>query len=225
MEHYSKPIGRNIKSIRESRGMTQEEVAGSINMAPSYYSSLERGVHRTTIDTLYKISFALGIDIRDLFVPHPSTVLKNRRGRLLESYSDQFDELEFEDQQFILVFLDRMFDWCNKKYVYLDKIKSKFEKIAIDQEIIFEVIEGRFGNEDVSFYISYGISAVKIGHGEKIQLCCLPDICTSKNAVTNLANAMQTNNVSTYHFIDIIQDFAANDYKLDYHFYNAAAPI
>ncbi|MGI6004332.1 MAG: helix-turn-helix domain-containing protein [Christensenellales bacterium] len=54
-------IGRIIRQLRESKGMTQEVLSGLAGLDRTHYSKIERGLRSPTIDTLFKISAALEI--------------------------------------------------------------------------------------------------------------------------------------------------------------------
>lgn len=56
----------NIKSIRLSRNISQEELALRVGCSQYYISKLERNNANPTIDILYKISKALNCCIKDL---------------------------------------------------------------------------------------------------------------------------------------------------------------
>ncbi len=62
-----KTIGNNIKNIRESKGISQQKLAADCNFEKSNMSRIESGNTNPTIYTLYIISVALGVDIKDLF--------------------------------------------------------------------------------------------------------------------------------------------------------------
>ena len=48
-------IGNMMKSIRKSRGLTQEQVAEQLGLAPRYISDIERDKTKGSIDTLVKL--------------------------------------------------------------------------------------------------------------------------------------------------------------------------
>ena len=58
-------LGQRIRSRRQLLGKTQKEVAASINVAPSYYSNIERGMRIPSVETLVAIANVLhtGLDI------------------------------------------------------------------------------------------------------------------------------------------------------------------
>jgi transcriptional regulator with XRE-family HTH domain len=63
-------VGRNVKRLRERKGLTQEKFAEISGFSQQYISSLERGRRNPTIITLYELSSALGVKHMDLLRPH-----------------------------------------------------------------------------------------------------------------------------------------------------------
>ncbi|HVU09607.1 MAG TPA: helix-turn-helix transcriptional regulator [Verrucomicrobiae bacterium] len=61
-----KKIGENIRRFRKERGMTQEKLAEKANLHSVYISQVERADRAVTIETLLKITKALGIKLRDV---------------------------------------------------------------------------------------------------------------------------------------------------------------
>ena len=59
-------IGERIRLIRESKGITQQDLAASCNFEKTNMSRIEAGRTNPTISTLYKISQALGVTISKL---------------------------------------------------------------------------------------------------------------------------------------------------------------
>lgn len=59
-------IGRNIRFLRESKGISQQNLAATCNFEKGNLSRIEAGRTNPTIATLYKISQALEITISEL---------------------------------------------------------------------------------------------------------------------------------------------------------------
>jgi transcriptional regulator with XRE-family HTH domain len=55
--------GKAIKIIRNSRGLSQKDLADRIKLAPSYISRIEAGERKPTIETLEKIAKKLGVPV------------------------------------------------------------------------------------------------------------------------------------------------------------------
>jgi transcriptional regulator with XRE-family HTH domain len=61
-------IGKKIKSIREEKGLTQQNLADLCFFEKSNLCRIEAGKTNITIKNLYKISKALGVKISELIV-------------------------------------------------------------------------------------------------------------------------------------------------------------
>ena len=59
-------MASKIKHMRESRGLTQEQVAEKAGIDPRYYPRIERGEINITLDKIYKIVKALKIKSSDI---------------------------------------------------------------------------------------------------------------------------------------------------------------
>jgi transcriptional regulator with XRE-family HTH domain len=59
-------IGNRIRELRESKGISQQNLAAICNFEKANLSRIEAGRTNPTISTLYKISQALEVNISDL---------------------------------------------------------------------------------------------------------------------------------------------------------------
>lgn len=67
--------GERLKSLRQERGFTQEEIALRADMTPSYYGQIERGTANPTVSMLEKICAVMGISISDIFTDSNTNLL------------------------------------------------------------------------------------------------------------------------------------------------------
>lgn len=67
MEEFQKQFGLYLKKMRRMRNMSQEDLAATTGLTKQYISTVERGLSRPGIDTLYKLANGLGITVSDLF--------------------------------------------------------------------------------------------------------------------------------------------------------------
>ena len=65
-------IGKNIKQVRESKQMTQDDLAAMLFVTRQTISNYETGRTRPDIDTLVKLSTILNTDIHDLIYGPPN---------------------------------------------------------------------------------------------------------------------------------------------------------
>lgn len=61
-------LGNRIKSVRVSKGVSQQELAALCNFEKSNMSRIESGRSNITIFTLYKIATALNVNLKDLII-------------------------------------------------------------------------------------------------------------------------------------------------------------
>jgi len=61
-----KHIGKTIKSIREEKGLTQQQIAELVNMHRSNYSRVEAGDRDLSLDAVNKIASYFGMTIDEL---------------------------------------------------------------------------------------------------------------------------------------------------------------
>jgi transcriptional regulator with XRE-family HTH domain len=60
-------LGRRIREVRETRGVSQEDFALEAGLARSYYSGIERGRRNVASLNLMRIAIALNCDVGDFF--------------------------------------------------------------------------------------------------------------------------------------------------------------
>lgn len=64
--HLRVVIAKNVKAIRASRSMKQEELAHIADLHPTYLSGIENARKNLTVDLLERIATALGVSAEDL---------------------------------------------------------------------------------------------------------------------------------------------------------------
>ena len=65
-KNTSNSISRNIKKYRLINNMTQEELAGKLNIDTQYYAQLERGERNFTIEKIIHLCSIFHIGIEDI---------------------------------------------------------------------------------------------------------------------------------------------------------------
>jgi transcriptional regulator with XRE-family HTH domain len=64
-----KLVGRNVKRIRQEKGLTQEQLAEISGFSQQYISGLEQGRRNPTIVSIYELATALGVSHMELVRP------------------------------------------------------------------------------------------------------------------------------------------------------------
>lgn len=60
-------LGSKLRKTRESKKLTQSEVASRAGIHVNYYARIERGEENPSFEVLYAISRALKVKVADLF--------------------------------------------------------------------------------------------------------------------------------------------------------------
>jgi transcriptional regulator with XRE-family HTH domain len=68
MAQVCRVLGGNVKTLRLSLGMSQEELAFQAEIDRTYVSQVERGVGNPSVLVLVKLSRILGVEVQELFV-------------------------------------------------------------------------------------------------------------------------------------------------------------
>jgi len=59
-------VARNLRRLRNARGLSQEELADRADINRNYVGMLERSEHAATVDMLEKLADVLAVDPADL---------------------------------------------------------------------------------------------------------------------------------------------------------------
>ncbi len=70
-------IYEKIRTIRISKGYTQEYIAGKLNIDAVNYGRIERGQAKLPIERLMKIAEILEFDIKDLFSDNKNKTIED----------------------------------------------------------------------------------------------------------------------------------------------------
>lgn len=96
MSRITIALGKKIRSLRLSRGWTQEQLAEYADLHVSYVVLLEKGANRATIETLEKLAKAFGISISELVHSLDETnddPMKKQMRDLMEDFVQKIDAI------------------------------------------------------------------------------------------------------------------------------------
>ena len=82
--------GRIIRELREQQGLTQEVLSGLAVISRSHLAELENGHTNANVETLWKISEALGMKMSDLIRMVEQTIERECLTRAPESCDAEF---------------------------------------------------------------------------------------------------------------------------------------
>lgn len=96
-----KAIGKRIKSAREKKGLTQEQLAEQVNLSPMHISVIERGNKLPRLETLINIANVLDVSADTLL----QDVVNNQIKLHTSEASNLMAQLSREDQRRVLAAL------------------------------------------------------------------------------------------------------------------------
>lgn len=76
-------LGKNIAVARKARKLTQEQLAENIDVSTVFISQIETAVRKPSLETMYKLSQALGTSIDSLIDSNNNVALVNDIAKLL----------------------------------------------------------------------------------------------------------------------------------------------
>jgi transcriptional regulator with XRE-family HTH domain len=62
-KQFTRKLALHLRSVREEKGLTQEDLAFKAGVSTAYYSHLERGVYSPTMFVIWRIAQALGLSM------------------------------------------------------------------------------------------------------------------------------------------------------------------
>lgn len=84
-------VGSNVRNYRKKRGYSQEQLGEKVQQPQSYIGGIERGEKNISLETLEKLSFALGIIPGDL-LDVPVRMQQNEKDKFIESISNSLQK-------------------------------------------------------------------------------------------------------------------------------------
>ena len=72
-------LGNQLRAVRRKRQLTQESLAERAGMDRSYLSGIELGKHNVPLDTICRLAWALGMDVRELITPSVTSITRRKR--------------------------------------------------------------------------------------------------------------------------------------------------
>ena len=101
-----KAVGQRIKTARERKNMTQEDLAALIDISPAHISVIERGTKIPRIDTFAAIANALGVSADELRVD----VVDHASSGVASELSAAIEDLPRDEKMRVLKVISALLD-------------------------------------------------------------------------------------------------------------------
>lgn len=69
-QKVQKQLGEAVKAVRSAAGKTQEEVARSSGLHPTYISDIERGVRNPSWEAITRLAAGIGVGVAEIAVEY-----------------------------------------------------------------------------------------------------------------------------------------------------------
>lgn len=112
-QNVKKMIGDRIRSARNEKGWSQEELAHRADLHPSHMGQIERGETAFTIDSLEKVINALDMTFEELF-RLIGTGYEGTDTDTLAYIINRLYKRESSELKIIASFIDTMLQWKDK---------------------------------------------------------------------------------------------------------------
>lgn len=115
-----KTVGEKIRSFRQQKKLTQEQLALGAEINPVFLGHLERNLKSPTITTLEKITRALGITMSELLldVPNNDSEIEVRQASM-QHINYLLKDLSNEELDKITGILKEIIDWKKNVMTFL----------------------------------------------------------------------------------------------------------
>lgn len=90
-----KAFGQAIKSARKAKGISRNQLADKLNIAPRYIASIENSGQHPSLQILYELVTLLDVSIDQFFFPKKETSKSTRR-RQLDTMLDAMGEKDLK---------------------------------------------------------------------------------------------------------------------------------
>lgn len=102
-------LAKNLKALREEKGLLQKEVANAVKVHPSNYSKMEKGERDVSIEVADRLAKFFGVTLDELVhmdgkIPDEVTIIDKSANERLKL----IDQLEEEDKNAIYRIIDTM---------------------------------------------------------------------------------------------------------------------
>jgi transcriptional regulator with XRE-family HTH domain len=101
-------ISRNIKRLREERGMSQEEMALALEMSTSGYSKVERGSVDMSVTRVEQIAQLLSVKPTALFDAEHSQVFNIHQNKYVQGTGAKAENMQFSTNEYVQRYIEHL---------------------------------------------------------------------------------------------------------------------
>lgn len=102
MSELSLEFGKQVRKLRQSKKMSQEELAFKAGLSPAHLGQIERAQKKPTLETIGRLANALDVPVVELFSFCASIRTDNHISATMEKINSQLISMSEDDQKDIL---------------------------------------------------------------------------------------------------------------------------
>ena len=91
-----KAFGQAIKAARKAKGISRNQLADKLNIAPRYIASIENSGQHPSLQILYELVTLLDVSVDQFFFPEREQEKSTRRRRQLDTMLDGMSEKDLK---------------------------------------------------------------------------------------------------------------------------------
>ena len=111
MHSCKKMLGKRIKELRKSKGLTQERLAELVGFEPNHMTKIEAGIHFPHPDKIDNLAEIFNIPIKELF----NFEHKNTKQILKKNITDWLENANIADIEYIYKTINNLEEYNNNK--------------------------------------------------------------------------------------------------------------
>jgi transcriptional regulator with XRE-family HTH domain len=105
-------LGERIRTLRNQRGLSQEQLALKADLTPSFIGQIERGLKSPTITSIEKIVNALDVKFEDVF--NFDVPVSKKDTSIIEKIEFLLSSRTIEEQEQLYQWMKEMLAWKDK---------------------------------------------------------------------------------------------------------------
>lgn len=107
-EHLKTTIIKNIKRIREERGLSQAQMAAALEMSKSGYNKVEQGSVDVSVSRVEQIAALLEVQPAVLFEFESSQVFNISQNKYVQGTGARAENMQFSSNEYIQRYIEHL---------------------------------------------------------------------------------------------------------------------
>ncbi|MDP4952231.1 MAG: helix-turn-helix domain-containing protein [Flavobacteriales bacterium] len=107
-EHLKTTIIKNIKRLREERGLSQEQMAAALEMSTSGYNRVERGSVDVCVSRVEQIAALLSVQPAALFEFESSQIFNISQNKYVQGTGARAENMQFSSNEYVQRYIEHL---------------------------------------------------------------------------------------------------------------------